>query len=116
MEKLNLAVAKKEIEIRKWKIGMCKWWDKDCMIMKREVKKALKDWKRGKIEVDSYREKRKEYKKRCEEKRKEYQKQQEEEIDQIKNVNEVWKYINEERKRRIKITERFDVKNGEITS
>lgn len=79
------------------------------MYRKREARKALRRWKQGKRDKETYIEKRGVYKKMCEEKRREQQQKMEEEIEQLKNKNDIWQYINRERKRKVEITNKISV-------
>lgn len=47
-EGINKALVKKEVTIKKWKLRCRSWWDKECAKGKRNVKKKLEMWKRGK--------------------------------------------------------------------
>ena len=56
---VNKAIKRKSIKIKKWKIGMKRWWDKSCAREKRAVSKALNDWKKGKCPKEIYLKKKK---------------------------------------------------------
>lgn len=47
---------------------MSKWWNKKCTLKKREARKALRDWRRGKVAENFYK-KRKKWKKMRKEKK-----------------------------------------------
>lgn len=104
VEKLNRAVSNKAVKKRSWKIGYRKWWDKECMELKRETRRALKKWRRGVDSKVNYEIKKKKFKEKCKEKKRELQEREELEIQKIKNENQVWEYINRGRKDRIEIT------------
>lgn len=107
--KIREAIRKKVTKIEGMKMGWKKQWDKECTERKREARKALRRWKQGKRDKETYIEKRRVYKKMCEEKRREQQQKMEEEIEQLKNKNDIWKYINRERKRKVGITNKISV-------
>lgn len=56
-EKLHKAVRKKKV--REWKIVWNRWWDQECTRKKREARKALRKWKKGKGQRTEYIQKRK---------------------------------------------------------
>lgn len=99
-KEIKKAILKKTTKIEEKKIRWKKWWDKECTEKRRETRKALRKWKQGKGDKEEYNKKRREYKKTCEEKRDKQQKRIEEEIEQLRNKNDIWKYINRERKKR----------------
>lgn len=68
----------------------------------------MRRWRQGKGKKETYNKKRKEYRKICEKKRDKQQEKIEEEIEQLRNKNDIWKYISKERKR-IGITKKISV-------
>lgn len=76
---------------------------------KRELKKELKKLKKGKIDRETYVERRKEYRKWCDRERKRHEKEEEETIKAIRTEEEAWKYINKYRKRREGIDESIEI-------
>lgn len=108
-QKINSAILKRTMRINERKIGWKKWWDRECTESKREARKALRRWKQGRGDRETYSKKRKEYKKICEGKRVGMQERIEEEIKQIRNKNDIWKFINRERKRRIGTTKKVKI-------
>ena len=110
IEKINNAVQKEEVKIKKWKLGSFKWWNSNCTKKKREARKALRNWRRGKGDKEDYQKKRREYKKVCDERRRELQENTENEIMQLKGENQIWEYINKQRKKRIGISNKIDLK------
>lgn len=66
-------IALKEIETKRGKIVNRKrgWWDEACGRNKEEVRRELRNWRRGKGDKRKYRKKRKEYKELCERNKKE---------------------------------------------
>ena len=108
--KINNAVRKEEIKIKKWKLGSFKWWNANCTKNKRETRKALRNWRRDKEGKEDYQMKRGEYKIVCEERRRELQENTENEILQQKGENQIWEYINKQRKKRIGISNKIDLK------
>lgn len=68
-ELINMNITRKEIKIKKWKLGMRNWWDKECSRSKRKAGNLLKKWKRGKGKKEEYKKARREWKELCEEKK-----------------------------------------------
>lgn len=89
VEEINKVTYKEEIMIRKWRMGNFKWWNKSCTQRKREVRKALRKWKKGKADRKEYQKKRREYKKICEESKKSLQEETKKEIMSLKNENQL---------------------------
>lgn len=52
--KINNAVRKEEVKIKKWKLGSFKWWTSNCTRKKTEARKALRNWRRGKRDKEDY--------------------------------------------------------------
>lgn len=67
--------------------------EKECTEGKREARKALRRWRQGKGKKETCNKKRKECRKICEKKRDKQQEKTEEEIEQLKNKNDIWKYV-----------------------
>ena len=84
------------------------WWDKDCKRIKKKVKKAYKDWKKGEIDRLRFVEKRKELRGMCTEKEEKKQQEVEEQIKNIKTEGKVWKFINRMRKKKEGISEKVE--------
>ncbi|XP_036148302.1 uncharacterized protein LOC118647446 [Monomorium pharaonis] len=62
VEKKIRDILKKSVEEKRGeKVGRKGWWDTECAIRK-EVRRRLREWKKGKIGGEIYREEKKEYK------------------------------------------------------
>ncbi|XP_076673700.1 uncharacterized protein LOC143371907 [Andrena cerasifolii] len=57
IRKINNAVRKEEVKIKTWKLGSFKWWNSNCTKKKREARKALRIWRRGKGDKEGYQKK-----------------------------------------------------------
>ncbi|KAH0816691.1 hypothetical protein GEV33_006099 [Tenebrio molitor] len=92
---------KKEIEIRE-KMGLWKneWWDKECREGKQAARKKLRNWKKEKATKEEYKRARKRYKLVCKEKKEKKRMEEEMKMKGIKTEEEVWRYINRERKKK----------------
>ncbi|KAH0818454.1 hypothetical protein GEV33_004337 [Tenebrio molitor] len=97
----NVFEEKKEIEIRE-KMGLWKneWWDKECRERKQAARKKLRNWKKEKATKEEYKRARKRYKLVCKEKKEKKRMEEEMKMKGIKTEEEVWRYINRERKRK----------------
>ncbi|KAH0820667.1 hypothetical protein GEV33_002124 [Tenebrio molitor] len=100
-ENLKNATEKKEIEIRE-KMGLWKneWWDKECREGKQAARKKLRNWKKEKATKEEYKRARKTYKLVCKEKKEKKRMEEEMKMKGIKTEEEVWRYINRERKKK----------------
>jgi hypothetical protein len=96
-ENVKNATEKKEVEIRE-KMGLWKneWWDKECREGKQAARKKLRNWKKEKAPKEEYKRARERYKLVCKEKKE--KKRMEEEMKM--KEEEVWRYINRERKKK----------------
>ncbi|XP_071572354.1 uncharacterized protein [Temnothorax nylanderi] len=81
------------------------WWDEECTEGKRGVRRELRKWRKGKGEVERYRERKKEYRDMCERKKKEEKERMIREIEEARTEGEVWKLIGRARKRRKRVNE-----------
>jgi len=107
------ALVKREVKIRKRKIGYKDWWDRSCTRKKRTVHRTYKCWKNGKIRRDIYIKARRELKELLEEKKKRKREEEEMDLRRIKNEAEVWKYINKKRGKREWIQNKIKKKDWE---
>ncbi|XP_024878641.1 trichohyalin-like [Temnothorax curvispinosus] len=81
------------------------WWDEECTESKREVRKELRKWRKGKGEAERYRERRKEYREMCDRKKKKEKERMIREIGEAKTEGKVWELIGRVRKRRRRVNE-----------
>jgi hypothetical protein len=100
-ENVKNATEKKEIEIRE-KMGLWKneWWDKECREGKQAARKKLRNWKKEKATKEEYKTARKRYKLVCKQKKEKKRMEEEMKMKGIKTEEEVWRYINRERKKK----------------
>lgn len=102
-EAIQKAVIKKEIKIKERGLGYRKWWDKECTREKKEVKKMYEKWKKGEATREEYNERRREWRKLCRQKEIDKKEEEEAQLRNIKNETEVWKYLNQFRRKRTRI-------------
>jgi hypothetical protein len=110
-EVIEKATKKKEVIVRGAKGAGKKngWWDRECEQAKREVVKALRGWRRNKIDRSRFLEAKRRYRERCREKKKQKREREEKEIKEIRTEREVWKYINRERKKKEPVSEKITI-------
>jgi hypothetical protein len=89
------------------------WWDRECEQSKREVVKALRGWRRNKIDRSRFLEAKRRYRERCREKKKQKREREEKDIKEIRTEREVWKYINRERKKKEPVSEKITIQEWE---
>jgi hypothetical protein len=114
-EVIEKATPKKKIIVKGAK-GTGKkneWWDKECEQLKKEAVKALREWKRGKINRNSFLVAKRRYRERCREKKKQEWEREEKEMKEIRTEKEVWKYINRERKKKESVSEETTMQEWE---
>lgn len=85
----------------------------ECNRKKRQLKEIYKKWRRGNDEKETYRKRRKEFKKLCKEKEEKRLEKLEEEVRNTKTEEEIWKIINRERKERADIEEEISMEEWE---
>jgi hypothetical protein len=56
------------------------WWDRECEQAKKEAVKALREWRRNKIDRSRFLEARRRYRDKCKEKKKQKREREEKEI------------------------------------
>jgi hypothetical protein len=76
------------------------WWDKECREGKQAARKKLRNWKKEKATKEEYKRARKRYKLVCKEKKEKKRIEEEMKMKGIKTEEEVWRYINRERKKK----------------
>lgn len=108
-EKVKEARKRERKKIKPWKMGRKEWHSKEWKEKKREVRREMEKWRKGKIDKKEYVRKRREYKRWCEEERKKHREEEEEKIKAIRTEEEAWKYINKYRKRREKIDDNIEM-------
>lgn len=69
--RIKEAMDRTERGIRKCKTSKKNWWDEECRLMKKQVKRELKRWRGGKEARKSYLDKKREFKELCERKKEE---------------------------------------------
>jgi hypothetical protein len=92
---------KKKREVRE-KMGLWKneWWDNECREGKQAARKKLRNWKKEKATKEEYKSVHKRYKLVCKEKKEKKRMEEEMKMKGIKTEEEVWRYINRERKKK----------------
>lgn len=97
-EGVEKCVIRKQVKIKRKKIGERDWWDTECKKEKKKVKRVYKRWRQGKEAKEEYILLRKNFRELC--KRKEAAKLEklEEEIKRARAEAQIWKIVNRERK------------------
>ncbi|KAH0813914.1 hypothetical protein GEV33_008877 [Tenebrio molitor] len=85
-EVIEKATKKKKMIVRGSKGAGKKngWWDRECEQSKREVVKALRGWRRNKIDRSRFLEAKRRYRERCREKKNQKREREEKEIKEIR--------------------------------
>ncbi|KAJ3632437.1 hypothetical protein MTP99_009448 [Tenebrio molitor] len=114
-EVIEKATTKKEVTVRGSKgVGRKNgWWDRECEQSKKEVVKALREWRRNKIDRSKFLEVKRRYRERCREKKKQKREREKKEIKKMRTEREVWKYINRERKKKESVSEEMKMQEWE---
>ncbi|XP_024868964.1 caldesmon-like [Temnothorax curvispinosus] len=82
-----------------------RWWDEECKEKKKEARAELRKWRKGKGEVERYRERKRKYREVCERKKKEEKEKMITEIGEARSESKVWELIGRVRKRKKRINE-----------
>lgn len=72
------------------------WWDEECRECKNEVRKTLREWRKGRVQKKEYRNKKKIYKELCENKEREREVFIRE-VGRVRTEGEIWKVIRKQR-------------------
>jgi hypothetical protein len=77
----------------------------------------LREWRRNKIDRSRFLEAKRRYRGKCREKKKQKREREEKEIKEIRTEREVWKYINQKRKKKESVNEvnaSFNARMGRV--
>ncbi|XP_033362843.1 trichohyalin-like [Bombus vosnesenskii] len=99
-KKINEAIPKKTVRIRKWSIGEKAWYDKEWKERKRETRRKMTKFRKGKCSREELIEEKKAFKQWCKQRKEKQEEEKMEEINKIKTEQEAWKYINKYTRRR----------------
>lgn len=94
------SIPKKRVFVEETEARDPQWWDKECKGKKREMYKAIGDWRKEEISKEQLNQKRREYKSKCEEKKEEASIALQEELKTIKSINQAWGFMNRYRRRK----------------
>ncbi|XP_068972065.1 histone-lysine N-methyltransferase, H3 lysine-79 specific-like [Bombus flavifrons] len=103
-KKINEAIPKKRVRIRKWSIEEKVWYDKEWKERKREIRRKMTKFRKGKCSREEFIEEKKAFKQWCKQRKEKQEEEEMEKINKIETEQEAWKYINmsdyEDRKQR----------------
>ncbi|KAL7296575.1 hypothetical protein TKK_0010006 [Trichogramma kaykai] len=99
---VNKSVVKKEIAVKKWRVGHRKWWDRECGREKRKVKSMYLAWRQERGSKENYLEQKRKSRRLCMEKEKSSKEREEAALRSLKNEEQIWKFLGR-RKGRTKI-------------
>jgi len=97
---LHRAIPKKTITRKKYIIGQKKWWDKECRESKRHLNKSLRQMRKGWITREEHKENKKRHESLCKDKIEKEREKEQKRIMEIRDGNEIWRYIKKERGRK----------------
>lgn len=104
-KKINEAIPKKIIRIRKWSIGEKVWYDKEWKERKREIRRKMTKFRKGKCSREEFIEEKKAFKQWCKQRKEKQEEEEMKKMNKIKTEQEAWKYINKYRRSREVIDE-----------
>lgn len=93
--------------------GKFGWWDEECMVRNREVRKELREWTKRGGEGEVYKGLEREYKILCDRKKKEENEKWERRVSEASRESDIWGIINWERKNRKRVSERIGMEEWE---
>ncbi|XP_033362525.1 golgin subfamily A member 6-like protein 22 [Bombus vosnesenskii] len=99
-KKINEAIPKKKVRIRKWSIGEKVWYDKELKEREREIRRKMTKFRKGKCSREEFIEEKKALKQWCKQRKEKQEEEEMEKINKLKTKQEAWKYINKYRRRR----------------
>lgn len=97
-EKVRKAVREIEQKLRRGSWRSRGWWNEECRMMKGEVRRKLRRWRRSGEGEKKYKERRGNYK-MCERKKREKNERWKSKAEEARRESELWEIINRERKR-----------------
>ncbi|XP_066597110.1 golgin subfamily A member 6-like protein 22 [Prorops nasuta] len=87
-----------------------RWWDEECREGKKELRRMMREWLKGKRKKEEYVKERKKYKEKCEEKKGKWREEWYKEIERIKTEGEVWEVVRKVRGREGSRAEEIKIK------
>lgn len=85
------------------------WWNKHCEQKRKKLRKVLRKWKRNEVLKEVYLIEKKKYKEICERTRHEFTKDEKKKIENLRNENDIWRYINSERKQKCNVSKNISM-------
>ena len=107
LKKIREKIRIKRIRVNKE--GRERWWDGECRMKKKEVRKIFKEWRKGRKEREEYKTVKRELQRIYDRKKEERKEKLLEEARRAKTQKEVWEVINKERGKRIEINEEIEM-------
>jgi len=89
-ERIRKVIERIERERRKEGKGEKGWWDEDCWRKKKEMRRILRAWRKGRGDRWEHQKGKREYKELCEEKKKKENERWEREVEEVKWESQVW--------------------------
>jgi len=89
------------------------WWDEECKVQKKKVRKVLKEWRKGKGGGQEYRREKRKYKELCDRKKQEENRNWEREAEEASTERQVWGLINRKRKKWNGINKKIKIEEWE---
>jgi len=105
IKKALKVVGEKQTEGKKRRTG---WWDEECKEKKKEVKRELREWRRGNGGKERYWECKRKYREHCERKKREETERWMKEAENVKKEGDVWKLVNKGRRKKRTVDERIE--------
>lgn len=101
-------------EIREGERGRARrnvgWWDEEYRECKKGVKRTLREWRRGRVQREEYRNMKKIYKELCENKKKKEREEFIREVGRARMEGEIWEVIRKQRGGRKRVNEEIKEK------
>lgn len=86
------------------------WWDEECRECKNEVRKTLREWKKGRVQKEEYRNKKKIYKELSENKKEREREVFIREVGRVRTEGEIWEVIRKQRGGKKRVNEEIKEK------
>jgi len=97
------AMTIKEININEDNARQAEWWDEECTISRKELRKTKALWRQNKASSEEVQIKKDNYKETCSRKQRETIELEREEIKSLRHEMDIWSYIEKDRKTKRKI-------------
>ncbi|KAJ3641571.1 hypothetical protein Zmor_028073 [Zophobas morio] len=108
-ELINLIEEATEIGKKYVRQGSNNEWNGEYSELKRKPREKLRKWKKNRGRKEEYLKARENYRRKCDESKREKREELEKTINSLKTEEEVWRYINKERRKKTEVSRNIKI-------